>query len=436
MESTPPSHRSNPKSASRLARISESNQQPPNPSLDLALPSPKNNDTPYPSPASLRSSYSPVPVRELLLLSPSPLRKSRTRLADKLEMAIDEAPEPAGAVRKRCKTKGGQKGLLACASPRNARRSRRRTEAVEMKEDKEPNVVIDETLKPRRRKTSVRSKKEKQSSAPLLPSPCSSSIPDEDVCQGDLDRIGAIVSDLVMWRDAAKSTLWFGFGCLCFLSSCFTKGVSFSVFSVVSHLGLLLLGASFLSNTLRQRNKEETRREFHVREEDILRIARRVLPATNFAISKTRELFSGEPSMTLKVTPFLLIGAEYGHLITLWRLCAIGFFLSFTVPKLYSCYSAHINQKVERMKRRIVEALRGCSHKKMVAFSAITAFWKLTSVRTRIFAVFIAVVILRCMKQNVEVNPVAEEVDAQQEEPQKELSLVVVSVPKGSKKLQ
>ena len=80
-----------------------------------------------------------------------------------------------------------------------------------------------------------------------------------------------------------------------------------------------------------------------------------ILPAANLAISKTRELFSGEPSMTLKVTtkshcivllkmfpicssrylkepfiswfqviPFLLLGAEYGHLVTLRRLCAIG----------------------------------------------------------------------------------------------------------------
>ena len=29
-------------------------------------------------------------------------------------------------------------------------------------------------------------------------------------------------------------------------------------------------------------------------------------------------------SFLLQVTPFLLIGAEYGHLITLWRLSAFG----------------------------------------------------------------------------------------------------------------
>jgi hypothetical protein len=84
-------------------------------------------------------------------------------------------------------------------------------------------------------------------------------------------------------------------------------------------------------------------------------VGRLILPAANLAISKTRELFSGEPSMTLKVItkfslhntlknlcnlikqafkepsiswsqviPFLLLGAEYGHLVTLRRLCGIG----------------------------------------------------------------------------------------------------------------
>ena len=86
-----------------------------------------------------------------------------------------------------------------------------------------------------------------------------------------------------------------------------------------------------------------------------MRVARAILPATNLAISKTIQLFSGEPSMTLKVfttirssycnntmlqiaqkgdqisqffvfqvAPFFLVGAEYGHLLTVRRLCALG----------------------------------------------------------------------------------------------------------------
>ncbi|KAJ0028797.1 hypothetical protein Pint_35887 [Pistacia integerrima] len=119
-----------------------------------------------------------------------------------------------------------------------------------------------------------------------------------------------------MWTGVAESSLWFGLGFLCFLSSCFTKGVSFSIFSAISQLGLLFLGASFFSNSILQRNNDEKKREFKLKEEDILRFGRLILPATNLAISKTRELFSGEPLATLKVVPFLLLGAEYGHIIT------------------------------------------------------------------------------------------------------------------------
>lgn len=95
-----------------------------------------------------------------------------------------------------------------------------------------------------------------------------------------------------------------------------------------------------------------------LKEDDILRVAKLILPATNLAISKTKEIFSGEPAMTLKVinhinfngfphqnhafdiavsvitkmssiiwfqvAPVLILGAEYGHLLTLWRLCALG----------------------------------------------------------------------------------------------------------------
>ncbi|CAN6901057.1 hypothetical protein Bca4012_096373 [Brassica carinata] len=437
METTPPPyHRpSSAKSASRLARVNDSKEEekeeaPPNLCLDLVCQlSPKSNDTPTPCPPP------PLPRASS---SPSPLRRSKTRLDDRLQMeASEDAAAAALVVRKQGKAKGGQKSLLA--SPRNPRRSRRRSEAV-------AESVIEEAPKPRKRKPNVaRTKKEQKQT-----SSSSSHLPNDASCQSDLNRVGEIISDLVMWRDVAKSTLWFGFGCLSFLSSCFAKGLNFSLFSAVSNLGLVLLCGSFLSNTLSQRNKEYAKREFHVSEDDVLRLARRFLPAANLIISKTSELFSGEPSMTLKVTPFLLIGAEYGHLITLWRLSAFGFFLSFTVPKLYSCYTHQISQKVERVKTRIGEAWQVCSHKKILAGSAVTAFWNLTSIRTRIFAVFIILVIFRYRKQNLvqlnpdEVVPVEnekpeEETLPQEEEtqqPQEEQALaMVVAETQGSKKL-
>ncbi|KAF5744086.1 reticulon-like protein B17 isoform X1 [Tripterygium wilfordii] len=415
MDSTPPSLRSNPhantKSASRLARIAFSveSKQPSNLSLDLISASPTNS--PSPSAVSLRS-YNGLPLRELLLLSPSPLRKSRTRLADRIEM-VEDGVEPTSATRRRCKNRGAQMG---CASPRNTRRSRRRSEA-EMKEERDPGLV-EEIGKARKSRNSGRSKKENLSLVPLVPSP-SPSPKNDDGDRGNFDRIGMVVADLITWKDVAKSSLWFGFGCLCFLSSCFAQGVNFSIFSAISQLGLLFLGAAVFSNSFCQRNNVETKSEFKLKEEDILRLCRLILPATNLAISKTRNLFSGEPSMTLKVTPFLLLGAEYGHLITLWRLCALGFFVSFTVPRLYYCYCIQINQKVENMKRRVIEAWRACSHKKIVVASAATAFWNLSNIKTRIFTAFISLVVLQYCRQHLVAKSEEEQAEeGEQEHPQ------------------
>lgn len=41
---------------------------------------------------------------------------------------------------------------------------------------------------------------------------------------------------------------------------------------------------------------------------------------------------------------------------------------------------------VEYAKSWVLEAWGTCSHKKIVAASAVTAFWNMTSIRTRIFA--------------------------------------------------
>ncbi|PSS05691.1 Reticulon-like protein [Actinidia chinensis var. chinensis] len=397
MDSTPPSRRSEPrlhlKSASRLNRLTnfhpEGEQTPPL-SIDLVQSSPKiSSFSLSPKP------HSPLPLRKLLLLSPCPLRKSRTRLSEKLEMAEDPV-EPNGSCRK-SKNRNGSTGNLACGSPRNHRRSRRRLEP-EIIEEREVGVdrVVEEMGKVRKRRHSGRSKKDKLSLVVSLQSPKTS---DRDLC--NLDRIRKLLNDLIMWNDVAKSSLWFGFGSLCFLSSCFARGINFSIFSFMSQLGLLFLGLSFFSNSICQRYNLENKLEYKLKEDDILRAARVILPTLNLAISKTRELFSGEPTMTLKVAPFLLIGAEYGHLMTLRRLCALGFFVSFTGPKLYSCYCVLIDNKVEYLKRWVLEAWGACSHKKIVAASAATVFWNLTAIRTRIFAAFIFVVILRYHRQHL-----------------------------------
>ncbi|MFS8031052.1 hypothetical protein Hanom_Chr17g01541221 [Helianthus anomalus] len=378
-------HRSEPrtrtKSASRLARTST---QEPLPTLSLDL-----------------VSYSPTNT-----LSPSPTKRSKPRIID---IISEEVSDPHLA-RRRCKNRYANVG-----SPRNSRRSRRRLEQ-EIRDDRDKDFVYVDDLvvvnnnKVKKRRQSGRSKKEKLASCSSVPSPKGNN----DVYGCDLDRIGLVVNDLIMWNDVAKSTLWFGFGSLCFISSCFTTGVSFSMLSLISQVGLLCLGVSFFSNMVAQRNGIRTNREVKLKEEDVLRAARVVLPVVNFVISKAGELFSGEPSMTLKVAPWLLIGYEYGHIVTFKRLCALGFFIGFTGPKLYSLYSVQICKKGENVKARILEAWGGCSHKKIVAGSAVTAFWNLTSIKTRIFAAFICLVIFRWYRQQLTWTEEVEEEGQQQ----------------------
>ncbi|KAH0744844.1 hypothetical protein KY290_032837 [Solanum tuberosum] len=420
MDTTPPSHRSETrsqtKSASRLSRLrrydEESESLTPTVSLEI-VPSPRIEVSPY---------GTGLPLHELLLLSPSPLRRSKTRLADKLEL-VDDGVEPNG-VRRRRRSRNSAIGV----SPRNNRRSRRRLEQ-EMREERDLGLV-EEVVKPRKKRNNGKSKKDKLS---LVLS--NSSIVESKEGEGcDLiNRIEMLLSDLVMWRDVARSSLWFGLGSLCFLSSCFAKGVTFSIFSIVSQLGLLFLVVSFFSHSIRQRAGREMKREYQLTEDDILRMGRLILPAANLAISKTRDLFSGEPAMTLKLVPILIIGAEYGHLITVWRLCALGFFISFTAPKLYSSYSHQIYSKAKYLKYRLLETWGGCSHKKMIAASVLTAFWNLTTVRTRIFTAFICLVIFRYCKQHEEVKVDEEMVEVEEEEEEQQQALVLLEpVKKGA----
>nr|AFK47382.1 unknown [Medicago truncatula] len=342
--------------------------------------------TSSPSPLSLlRSPTNCLPLRELLLMSPPSTRKSKPRFDEELL-------ESNGVRQRRCSK---TRGTAALSSPRNSRRTRRCYE-VEVREEKE-NVLVDEVGKQRKR----RHKKDRLSLVPFQPPQETFSPKAGEENGGDLDRIGMLITELIMWKDVTKSTLWFGFGSLCFLSTCFTKGINFSIFSAISQLAILILAVSFFSNSVCQRGQAKGRGYVKLKDDDILRLAKLILPALNFAFSKTTELFSGEPSMTLKVAPLLLLGAEYGHLITIWRLSAIGFFVNFSVPKLYSCYSAQINQRVECLKLRLLDTWNACSHKEIVVVSALVTFWNLSTIRTRICTAFLLIVLLKYFQQNV-----------------------------------
>ncbi|XP_058100563.1 reticulon-like protein B17 [Magnolia sinica] len=404
MDSTPPSRRSEArlrsKSASRLAQSSDDFGE----NLPCSV-------TPSPLHLPLQTSNHPLPLQELFIHSPSPVRRSKSRHVERID-AIEEPVDHVGS-RRKCKSKTLSMGLMGCGSPKNGRRARRRVEQ-ESREERDLGFGDENgKVRKRRSRTVAATRREKLVPAPsILPSPCLSPKIDDHHHHHSLDGIRQLISELIMWKDVAKSSLWFGFGSLCFLSSCFARGMTFSIISATSQLGLLFLAVAFFYNSFSQRHEDDRRREFKLKEEDIVRATRVMLPAANAAIAMTRELFSGEPSMTLKMAPVLVLASEYGHLMTLWRLSAIGFFVSFTIPKLYSRYSLQIHRQVDYLRSRVGDAWAACAHKRIVAASAATVFWNLSTIKTRIFAAFISVVVIRCYQQH---QPDEAEVEAEQQ---------------------
>jgi len=101
------------------------------------------------SPSIIRSPTSSLPLRELLLLSPSSARRSKAR--------FDEEVADAAGVRRRCKN--------WAVSPRSSRRWRR--------EEKEGGPV-EEAVKQKKRRHSGRHRKERLSLVPFQPPSTSS----------------------------------------------------------------------------------------------------------------------------------------------------------------------------------------------------------------------------------------------------------------------
>ncbi|PKA58816.1 Reticulon-like protein B18 [Apostasia shenzhenica] len=348
----------------------------PTDSPDLTSPSPKN-----PSPPVHRT------IHELLLLPPSPYRRPKTRHF--AGGSLD--PPPAETTpRRRGKTRlvagGGGSGI----SPRNGRRARRRLDKEVLREERELGLVEEEDGKVKKRRPSRPrpARKEKLSLLPLLPP--SPQIKQECIhqeCPSSLDGLSMAITDLVMWQNVAKSALWFGLGSILFLSSILSRDVGFSVISAVSHLGILILCLAFFYDSVKQRKREKKKGLLlQLTENDVLRAARVILPVINAALVKSQQIFSGEPLMTLRVAPVLLFMAKYGYMITLWRLLAIGFFLSFTAPKLYYCYYQQIQKKVDDSRNYANESWRSCSRKKLIAITSATVMWNILSIKMRIFA--------------------------------------------------
>ncbi|RWW16431.1 hypothetical protein GW17_00019690 [Ensete ventricosum] len=221
----------------------------------LATPPSRKKSPLSASPLHL-SSHSPVPLKDLLLLSPSPRHKPKGRLAVEESLEVAAA---GGTPRRKGKSRAAAvaaMGLMGCASPRNARRARRRLEKEIVREEREIGPAEDDGGGRVRRRRQSRSKVANKERLSLLPSVPSSPSPAAGTrrCStgtysnpgikisscliliaevGDSDGRSSIdglqeqIVELVMWKNVARSTLWFGLGSMFFLSSCFSKDFSF-----------------------------------------------------------------------------------------------------------------------------------------------------------------------------------------------------------------
>ncbi|CAH8366068.1 unnamed protein product [Eruca vesicaria subsp. sativa] len=212
------------------------------------------------------------------------------------------------------------------------------------------------------------------------------------------------LEDLVMWRDASRSTLVFGFGTFLIISSSYANDLNFSFISVVSYLGLIYLGLMFVFKAVLRRGiveEGERHKGVGVREEDVKRILRLIMPYLNESLLQLRALFSGDPSTTLKMGVVLFILARCGSSITLWNLAKFGFLGAFTVPKIFTSYSTHFSAYGEFWLRRFRDAWETCNHKKAVALALFTLVWNLSSVVARVWAAFMLFVAFRYYQQKM-----------------------------------
>ncbi|CAG7910358.1 unnamed protein product [Brassica rapa] len=210
--------------------------------------------------------------------------------------------------------------------------------------------------------------------------------------------------DLVMWRDASRSALVFGLGTFLIVSSSYANDLNFSFISVVAYVGLIYLGVMFVFKAVIRRGvveEEERHRGVGVREEDVKKMLRLIMPYLNESLLQLRALFSGDPSTTLKMGVVLFVLARCGSSITLWNLAKFGFLGAFTVPKIFISYSTHFSAYGKFWMRRFRDAWESCSHKKAVALALFTLVWNLSSVVARVWAAFMLFVAFRYYQQKM-----------------------------------
>ncbi|XP_019058546.1 PREDICTED: reticulon-like protein B21 [Tarenaya hassleriana] len=211
--------------------------------------------------------------------------------------------------------------------------------------------------------------------------------------------------DLVMWREASRTSLVFGTGTFLIVSSSYANDLNFSLISVAAYVGLVYLAANFVFRSILHRGEGEREGDGEIlREEEIVRMVRAIMPYLNELLLTLRAFFSGDPSTTIKMGVVLYVLARCGSSITIWKMTKLGFFIIFTVPKIFTSYSACLTAYAQFWVRRFRDAWESCTHKKAVALAIFTLVWNLSSVVARVWAVFILYVALRYYQQTIMVK--------------------------------
>ncbi|MCD7451423.1 hypothetical protein HAX54_011732 [Datura stramonium] len=204
-------------------------------------------------------------------------------------------------------------------------------------------------------------------------------VPTSDESQRNIPRQHSKLEsfvDLVMWRDASKSTLIFGIGTFFIISSSYTQDLNISLISVISYLSLVYLATIFLFKSQGCKMIGESS-EYIVGEEEAVWILKLILPYINECLLKIRALFSGDPATTMKVDKnfaslqmaiVLFILARCGSSITIWKMTNWVFLEFSRIKSLFFLFHT-VNCLWYILIRRFRDAWGTCTHKKAVAFA-------------------------------------------------------------------
>ncbi|AQK52033.1 reticulon-like protein B21 isoform X4 [Zea mays] len=219
------------------------------------------------------------------------------------------------------------------------------------------------------------------------------------------------IVNLVMWTDVSKSALVFGLGTFLLVSSSYAKDLNFNTITAASYAGLIYLGLRFLRKSILSRGESVEcdddggvggdRCCYLVGEEDAVWLLRLVLPYVNEVLLNLRSLFSGEPATTMKLALILFAMARCGNFVTLWTLAKLVFFGVFIIPKVCSSYSTQLARYGRFWLERLRDAWESCTHKKAVVAAAFTLVWNVSSTASRVWAVFMLAVAVKCYHQRV-----------------------------------